>query len=316
MSETIIQTDSADRPAISVLMPVYNAAAFLHAAVGSILQQTFRDFELICIDDGSGDDSLAILREYQWADPRVRLYSRPNTGIVGALNDALDMARAPLCARMDADDRCDPRRFALQWTFMLEHPHLVAVGTALRCVDIYGSPLGAINPPLDHDAIDRRLMLGDASALVHATLMIRTEVLRRIGGWQNRFNWVEDLDLFLRLAEAGRVANLSEPLYDYVRHPDSVCYRNYEVMCQRVRDVMREAYARRGRLDELDFTKIRPELWENEKATSPAQMFRDWACHAIHAKNARVARKHALDALRREPWSPRSWKVMYWALAA
>src|SRR5262245_15036509 len=95
-------------PAISVLMPVYNAGRFLAPALDSVLAQTFADFELIAIDDGSGDASGAVLAEYAVRDQRIRIFAQENRGIVATLNRALELARAPIVARMDADDLSRP----------------------------------------------------------------------------------------------------------------------------------------------------------------------------------------------------------------
>src|ERR1700726_1508117 len=116
-------------PTISVLMPVYNAERYVAEAVESILSQTFADFEFIIIDDGSKDRSLAILEEYAARDPRIRLVSRPNTGIVKALNQGLALASGELVARMDADDIAMPERLAKQRDYLADHPECVMVGS-------------------------------------------------------------------------------------------------------------------------------------------------------------------------------------------
>src|SRR5688572_25828901 len=110
-------------------MPVYNAERFVAQTVDCILAQTHRDFEFIIIDDGSTDRSLEILQDYARRDQRIRLLSRPNTGYVIALNEALELVRGPLIARMDADDLCSPKRFELQVERMGQEPHLVALGS-------------------------------------------------------------------------------------------------------------------------------------------------------------------------------------------
>ena len=301
-------------PRISVLMPVYNAQRYLREAVQSVLRQTFTDFELICINDGSSDGSLDILESMQVYDARLRVISRPNTGICGALNDGLDAARAPYIARMDADDLCDPHRFACQVAYLDEHPDCVAVGTWVQRADPFGSPAGTEEPPTEHDAIDANLLRGNGGAMVHATLMMRRSVLRGVGGWDGRFDWVEDLDLFLRLAEAGRVANLPRHLYTYRRHPDSVCSTKNALMNVRLMQVLRAAYRRRGLGDPPAFSVLRPDL--TAPPPTPAELHRNWACHALHHGNQAIARRHAVTALRQEPWTPRSWRVLYWSLAA
>src|SRR5947207_13124013 len=106
-------------------MPVYNAERYLRPAVESVLAQKYDDFELITVDDGSADSSPAILREYEAKDPRVKIVSRPNTGIVGALNDGIAASRGSLIARMDSDDISLPARFGKQVTFLDSHPEHV-----------------------------------------------------------------------------------------------------------------------------------------------------------------------------------------------
>ncbi len=305
--------DQNNPPRVSVLMPVYNAQAYLAEAIDCILSQSFEDWELICVDDGSSDTSLAILHDYANRHGRIRVISRPNTGIVGALNDGLDAARGEYIARMDADDWCAEVRFARQVDYLDQHADCVALGSWIQRTDPYGSPAGSQEPPTEHDAIDRGLLDGDASVMVHASLMMRVDALREVGGWCEGTDWVEDLDLFLRLAEHGRLANLPVYLYTYRRHVQSVCFRNYELMCSGLKDVLREAYGRRGIADQFDVESIRPDLAPKQSA---AEHYRNWACHAIHAGNKTLACKHAAEAIKHAPLSPRTWKVVYWALAA
>ncbi len=294
-------------------MPVYNAQAYLVEAIDCILAQTFDDWELICVDDGCTDTSLAILHDYANRQKRVRVISRPNTGIVGALNDAMEAAHGEYIARMDADDWCAEVRFAKQVTYLDEHARCVAVGTWVQRTDPFGSPAGSQEPPTDHETIDAGLLKGDASVLVHASLMMRADALREVGGWREGTDWVEDLDLFLRLAEYGRVSNLPMYLYTYRRHVQSVCFRNYALMCERLKDVLSEAYTRRGIAEKFDAGSVRPDLAPKQSA---AEHYRNWACYAIHAGNKTLAIKHATTALKHAPLSPQTWKVAYWALAA
>ena len=125
-------------PAVSILMPVYNAQRYLASAVQSVLDQTFSDFEFIIINDGSTDRSEAILQEFASKDPRVKIVSRPNTGLTRALNEALSLARAPLIARMDADDLSLPRRLELQVARFGADHDLVLLGGAYELIDAAG----------------------------------------------------------------------------------------------------------------------------------------------------------------------------------
>ncbi len=313
MTDQHNQAATEQRPLVSVLMPVYNAQAYLGEAIDCILAQTYDHWELICVDDGSTDSSLAILKDYARKHPRIRYISRANTGIVGALNDALDAAQGEHAARMDADDWCAESRFEQQVAYLQDDPSCIAVGSYVQRTDPYGSPAGGQEPPTDHDTIDAGLLEGDASVLVHASLMMRTDALKAAGGWREGTDWVEDLDLFLRLTESGQVANLPRYLYTYRRHAQSVCFKRYELMCQKLVDVLREAYERRGIMNRFDASAVRPDLAPKQSA---AEHYRNWACYAIHAGNRTLARKHAVDALKRSPLSPQTWKVAYWALAA
>ena len=310
---TAYKQATPSRPLVSVLMPVYNAQKYLGEAIDCILAQIYDNWELICVDDGSNDTSLTILEAYAQKHDRIRIITQPNTGIVGALNGALEAAQGEVVARMDADDWCAETRFEKQVAYLDKHADCIAVGSYIQRTDPYGSPAGSQEPPTDHDAIDKGLLAGDASVLVHASLMMRTDALRQVGGWREGTDWVEDLDLFLRLTEHGRVANIPRYLYTYRRHAESVCFKRYETMCQRLVEVLREAYERRGILDRFDPMIIRPDLAPKQ---SEAEHYRNWACYAIHAGNKTLARKHALGALKRSPLSPRTWKVAYWALSA
>lgn len=313
MGVEISAINPSPAPAVSVLMPVYNNAPYLAQAVECVLAQTFGDFELIAINDGSSDDSLAILDRFASRDTRVRVISRANTGICGALNDGLAAARGRLIARMDGDDMCEAQRLAVQVGYLDAHPHCIAVGCALQCTDLTGSPTSLQNPPTEHAQIDQGLIHGRADVLVHATLVARTRAMRAIGGYRSQYEWVEDLDLLLRLAEAGPLANVTDCLYRYRRHPASICATRYQQMCQRVSQVLAEAYQRRGLGQPPELLTLRPELARQDSASD---FYRNWACHAVHRGNGKLARQHALAALRRDPFSINSWKVMYWALSA
>ena len=123
------------KPAISVVMPVYNAGRYLAAAVESMLAQDFGNFEFVIVDDGSTDDSPRQLEAFAGRDSRVKVISRANTGIVGALNDGVHAATADLIARMDADDLCTPNRLRVQRDYLLANPKCVAVGSRILLID-------------------------------------------------------------------------------------------------------------------------------------------------------------------------------------
>src|SRR5688500_15808321 len=154
-------------PAVSCVMTVFNTERYLREAVESILAQTLADFEFIIIDDGSTDASPQILREYAARDSRIRLVSRPNTGIVKAANEGIGMARAKYLARMDSDDVSLPHRFATQVKYLDEHPDCVLVGTSFMYTDPHGVPVAHGDQKRTHEEIEAQLLtaLGGGAVL-------------------------------------------------------------------------------------------------------------------------------------------------------
>lgn len=285
-------------------MSVYNGAKYVPEAVQSILAQTFGDFEFILIDDGSTDGSKALLEGCAKRDPRVRLISRPNKGLTRTLNEGIGLARGEFVARMDADDVSLPARFEKQVAFLRANRDYVCVGARVLRIDPYGSPLDASDHKLAHEEIDRQLMEeGLGWAITHPVAMMRRNAVNQVGGYREQFRTSQDLDLWLRLAEVGRLANLSEILLKYRYHPESVGFTKFQEQHRVKSIILQDAYARRGRTV--------PAEWPKGIFTPPpvAEQLRRWARAALKAKNRSVARKHALGALRREPLKIDSWRV-------
>lgn len=205
-------------PAISVLMPVYNGEKHLAEAVDSILAQTFADFEFIIVDDASTDATAALLADYARRDSRIRiLTNESNSKIAFSLNRGLAEARAPLIARMDADDWSHPERFAKQYAFMKSHSEIAVCGTWL---EVYDS--GEVWPWPCGDADIRARMLFDSS-LAHPTVVFRKQIVESLAeGYDVTTPPAEDYDLWARLAVHAEVrfANLPEVLLRYRTYPE------------------------------------------------------------------------------------------------
>lgn len=212
-------------PAISVLMPVHDGGRFLAPAVESVLAQSFADFELIAIDDGSRDGSAQVLDEFAARDRRIRVEHQENQGIVASLNRALSLARAPLIARMDADDICRPDRFAKQVAFLARHPEVAVLSGAMDVIDEDGAYLRTEALPTLPDAIASELM--HRSCVCHPAVMARTAVLRSVGGYRRAAQYAEDYDLWLRVAEMAQIANVPDVLLAYRVHPVKTSTKNY-----------------------------------------------------------------------------------------
>ncbi len=265
-----------------------------------MLAQTLRDFEFIIIDDGSTDDSRDILETFAKRDSRVRLISRPNKGLVGTLNEGLSLARGSLVARMDADDLCDPRRFELQVKALNDDPNLVVVGCSASAIDEYGNVLGDYSTPSTHEEIEASHLAG-ISAIHHPSATFRTEVVRNLGGYRELVP-CEDFDLWLRLGEVGRLANLPEKLITKRLFTGSIVARTLDKR-QRV------------------LTRIMLEAWDRRKlpgAPPPAPqpiadrgaLFRQWGWMALKEGHVKTSRRYAFKAVTAQPFRSDSWRLV------
>lgn len=296
---------TAGAPTVSVLMATYNFRPYLAESVGSILNQTFRDFEFLLIDDGSTDGSEALLREMAAKDARLRLIVRPNKGLTKSLNEGLALCRGTFVARMDADDVSLPQRLEKQVAYLQAHPECVLLGSRVLRIDPYGSPLDESDHKLTHEEIDRQLLSqGLGWAVTHPVATFRRDAAMKVGGYREQFTASQDLDLWLRLAEVGRIANLPDVLLKYRSHFKSVRFTRFQEQKRVKTTILADAYARRGLPPPEQFPEVK---WTPLPA---AEQMRKWARAALVARNRNVAWKHAIGALRHEPLSAASWKVL------
>lgn len=208
-------------PRISVIMSVFNAEWHLADAIRSILDQTFTDFEFLIVDDGSRDGSAKIMDAFAAADSRIRVIRQENRGLIASLNRMLDEARAPLVARMDADDISLPTRFERQVAFLNEHADHAVVGTNTHELDEQGTIFECTDlHPLDHPSIARAME--HRSPICHPSVMMRRDAILAVGGYRLPYVHCEDYDLWLRLLERTRLANLPDRLLLYRRSPGQV----------------------------------------------------------------------------------------------
>lgn len=291
-------------PAISVVIPVHNARRYLEAAVASVSAQSCGDFEIIAIDDGSTDGSGGLLQQLAVREPRLRVRSRPNTGIVGALNDGLAMARGEFVARMDADDLCLPGRLARQVAHLRSHPDCVAVGSAFRYIDAEGGHLKECVRAPDHASIERELLAGNGGILIHPATLFRRSAIEQVGRYREPAQWVEDLDLYLRLARVGQLANLTEVLFLYRLHEQSVNFTRHRGRHARTLSVLAEAHAARGRaFDPSQHPEPPPQR------LTPDDL-RDFAITGLRFGRDGRPWHYALRALWRDPARLSSWRTL------
>ena len=211
-------------PKVSILMPIRNEERYLQAALDSLYRQTFSKWELIAVDDGSSDQTAAILAEAANRDSRVRIIRREGGGLTAALNTGLELCHAPLLARLDGDDICHPRRLELQTAWMDAHPDTGLVAGNFRHFPRTGLKQGMIdyeswqNNLTDHPLIIRDIFV--ESPFVHPSIMMRRTIMHEMGGYRDN-DWPEDYDLWLRMAAAGvQFARLPQTVLLWRDHPE------------------------------------------------------------------------------------------------
>ena len=202
-------------PKISVILPIYNAQAFIADAVKSVLTQSVQDFELILIDDASSDRTSEILTGM--LDPRIRVIRHDaNRGLVTSLNEGLRLASGNFIARMDHDDIALPDRFARQLALLEQHSSIGVVGTGYRLIDGVGALGLSYRPLVTHEEISWAMSF--LCPLAHPTVMARRDLLIAHGGYNEYAAYAEDYDLWERLSRQVRFANLPEPLLLLRKH--------------------------------------------------------------------------------------------------
>jgi glycosyltransferase involved in cell wall biosynthesis len=207
-------------PAISVIMPAYNAEKFIAEAIRSVLDQSFADFEFIIINDGSTDQTAFVIRSFN--DPRIRVISQENQGIAGALNLGLAAARADIIARFDADDICYPWRLEVQYAFLKHNPGYFLAGGAADYIDQYNNHVFTWIPEAMSNAEISKIYK-QACPFIHSGVMYRKDPVIKAGGYNPHAHSFEDHFLWVKLINKGwRAANLPTPLIQVRLNPDSV----------------------------------------------------------------------------------------------
>lgn len=217
-------------PDVSVLLPCWNAAATLDEALDSLLSQTFSDFELICVDDGSTDNTLEILESYSRVDDRLLVLPGSHLGVVGAANRGLEACRGEIIVRMDADDRCHPERIEKQRDFLLGHPETAVVSCLVE-----GFPAESVgegfqlyydwlNGLVTHQEICREMFV--ESPIANPSAAFRRSWIEELGGYRD-LGWPEDYDLWLRFYVSGAgFAKIPEVLFYWREHPGRLTHQD------------------------------------------------------------------------------------------
>lgn len=276
---------------VTVLMPAYNAERFLVAAIESVLQQTYRHFEIIVVDDGSSDRTRSIAESYPQKDPRVRVVSQTNQGAANALNHGLQLARYEMVAIMHADDVMFPNRLEQQLAFLQKNPEVAALSSLVYNIDSNGRVIARGTSSLTTKEAARTAQeRGEIVAVHHPAVMLRKSVVLEAGMYRQQFVPAEDVDLWSRIMERGHlVMVLPEFLLSYRIHGNSASVSNAWEVTRKVRWVKVCAKMRRNQQPEpnwedfLKYQKSRPwpqKINENRKDAAKILYKRAVECYA------------------------------------
>jgi len=246
-----------NKPAISVVMSAYNSEKYIGEAIESILNQSFRNFEFIIINDGSIDKTLEIIKRYSKKDNRIRLIDNgKNLGLIKSLNRGLKSAKGKYIARMDADDISLRERFKVQYNYLEENPSIFLIGTGAFIVNEEDKKTGRFNPVVGYKRISKQIVKGNI--IYHPTIMLRNG----FGVfYRDKMRYCEDYDLYLRLLSSGKkINNLSLPLLRYRKRKDSIT-SIYNVKQKIITEKAKEFYFQRiskghDQYDKFNLNKI------------------------------------------------------------
>lgn len=213
--------NSPKNPVISIIMPVFNQAQYVKAAIDSIINQSFKNWELIIIDDASTDATVECVKLF--TDIRIILFrNKINLGISSSVNKGLSIARGTYIARMDADDISLPNRLDTQINYLKKYPNIGLVGSWAKLISSDGKVFGIKKFP----ELDKQLkkMFHYMNPIIHPTVMFRKDLISLTGLYNQGLEGAEDYDLWLRFAKVTKLANIPMSLIKYRLHADNVSF--------------------------------------------------------------------------------------------
>lgn len=221
-------------PLVTVITATYNDEKYIEASIQSVLSQNFTDFEYIIINDGSSDNTRAIIESLQKQDPRIRLVNQTNQGVVAARNNALRLAKGQYIAVIDGDDQWLPGKLKAQISLMQTDQSLVLVGGGLESINEESVPLGfAFYPTRD---VDIRYSLCISNQFNHSSVLYKLSIAKEIGLYPDTCP-VEDMDFLSRFMEYGKIANIPYPIFRYRSNPAGISQNSNDTQSSMEKDI-------------------------------------------------------------------------------
>lgn len=290
---------------VSVLMTVRNGERYVEQAVASVLGQTLADMELIVVDDGSTDRTGALLDRFAGLDRRVKVFYQRARGIPQAANFGLGYCRAGLIARLDADDVAKRDRLETQVRF-IETNGVDCVGSSFELIDEKGRYLTTLRPPMAHEEIERASLAGHG-AICHSSAMFTRRIIEKVGGYDQTYAMAEDLDLWLRMGEVGKLANIERALVQYRLHGGSVSEKRCDQERAFARQACQAAWKRRGITGRFEAG----ERWRPGRGrVSRGAFLRRYGWWAIKSGERRTAAIYGWKAVMNQPGNSEAWQLL------
>ncbi len=232
-------------PSISIILSTWNGAEFLSKSIESVLEQTYKNFEFIIVDDGSTDRTPEILRDYAKRDPRIKIITNDeNIGLTKSLNKAIRVAHGKYIARQDADDISLPQRLEKQIEYLLNHPEIKVLGTFGYLIAQEAKILGKEIVPVSSQAIKKTLI--KRNPFIHSSVMIEKEIIDKIGRYNERFKTSQDYELWFRILRVARGQNLPLFLVKKRYRPTMISFSKNKEQLKYMLFLQREAIKRGG----------------------------------------------------------------------
>lgn len=213
------------KPLITVLMPAYNMEHYINQAIESILNQTFKDFEFLIIDDASSDKTRSVIKFYMKKDKRIRLIiNKENSKIAWTLNKGIKEARGGIIARMDPDDISSPNRLLTQFNFLKKHPEVAIVGANIIIINGAGKVISKREYP--ETSVKMKALMFRYSPFAHPVIMFRKNIFEEFGCYDVKMEQAEDLDLWFKIGSKYEFATVPKTLLQYRILPSSGFHNN------------------------------------------------------------------------------------------
>ena len=221
MDKSLMNSEYKYNPEVTVIMSCYNGSKWLEESIISVLVQSYKAFEFVLINDGSSDDTWNIIQKYSEIDSRIVPINKINSGLADSLNFGISIARGKWIARIDDDDLCEPNRLLEQFKYVQKNPNIVLLGSGFTEIDENKVFIKKHFYPTSHKQLLKNLERSK-KFFPHSSAFYRTDIVKKIGGYNKRILRAEDRSLWLNIAKIGEIACLSKPLVKIRKHSDQI----------------------------------------------------------------------------------------------